>query len=142
MIEQRSIERKNRLEKIKLHPNQEKIDTARALIEYLNQIQNKTDDENSFTQNKSNQNFLNENEDDEFSMMIRNVRNNRNQKRISKTKKSSNLSFSLKTIEQFMTLGLNAPSSVENIHQTIDQLNSIVSTFEAEPLISLYDIHT
>jgi hypothetical protein len=143
MNEQRANDRKNRLEKIKLHPNQNKIDIARALMEYLNQfkIQNDDDNENSFNQNKNSQSNLNEeNDEDEFSMMIRNVRNNRNAKRISKTKKSSKFSFSLETVQQFVTLGLNPPSSVDSIPQSITQLNSIITTFEAQPLVSLYDI--
>jgi hypothetical protein len=143
MNEQRANDRKNRLEKIKLHPNQNTIDIARALIEYLNQfkIQNDDHNENSFNQNKNSQSNLNEkNDEDEFSMMIRNVRNNRNAKRISKTKKSSKFSFSLETVQQFVTLGLNPPSSVDSIPQSITQLNSIITTFEAQPLVSLYDI--
>jgi hypothetical protein len=151
MNEQHSNDRKMRLQKIKVHPNQKKIDIARALVEYLNRFQTQTqtqtqtqsenNNENVDTQNQNNQNCSND--DDEFSMMIRNTRNNRNPKQISKTKKSSNFSFSfsLETIDQFMTLGLNLPSSLENIHQTITHLNSIIETFEAEPLVTLYDIH-
>jgi hypothetical protein len=155
MYVQCSNDHKEQKKKIKNHPNQKKIDTARALTEYLNTIRNQTNhdeenirsDENSSNHNdhnENNENNNNDDDDDEFSMMIQNVRNvqnKRNAKRNSKTKKSSNLSFSLETIQQFVTLGLNPPSSINDFHQTITQLNHIISTFEAEPLVSLYDLH-
>jgi hypothetical protein len=144
MLVQRSNDHKKQLQKIKIHPNQMKIDTARAVIEYLNTVRNQTNHDEENIRSDENSSNQNNNDDDEFSMMIQNVRNvqnKRNMKRNSKTKKSSDLSFSLETIQQFVTLGLNPPSSINDFHQTITQLNYIISTFEAEPLVSLYDLH-